>query len=456
MGGGAFSLDSRPMLADDEYVADFPSRGFPMTGSFRWTSLLLLLSPLVAGAQEIDAILKNGVHDLKNEVVRVPLQWPAKHSASNPVACTVNGKKLVGQLVEPSFANEAIKANEGSIRKDLLVIVPEVKANETLKVVVDPKSNDKSAIAGGFSWKDVPGDHSEASFTASDGKSIPVLRYMCKTYDTSSPDARNKTYKVFHHVYDPAGTRYVTNGGHTDPHASDKDLLYPHHRGLYFAFNKITYDGKTADIWHCTNGTHSAHNKTIFETGGPIAADQRVLIDWVGQKGDVFAQEERQMTVYKVPGGTLVEFATRLKPLVDKVKLDGDPQHSGFHFRAANEVSKTNKQTYYLRPDGKGAMGNTRNWDPKNKGPINLPWDVMSFVLGGKRYSVEYIDSPSNPGEKRYSERDYGRFGCYFEYTLTPEHPLLLNHRIWLQDGEMSADQAVALREGFIDGPKVQ
>jgi hypothetical protein len=182
-----------------------------------------------------------------------------------------------------------------------------------------------------------------------------------------------------------------------------------------------------------------------------------VLIDWVGQKGDVFAQEERQMTVYKLPGGTLVEFATRLKPLVDKVKLDGDPQHSGFHFRAANEVSKNGKQTYYLRPDGKGEMGATRNWDPKTKkGPTNLAWDIMSFVLGGKRYSVEYIDSPSNPGEKRYSERDYGRFGCYFEYTLTPEHPLLLNHRIWLQEGDMTADQAIALQEGFIDGPKVQ
>ena len=79
----------------------------------------------------------------------------------------------------------------------------------------------------------------------------------------------------------------------------------------------------------------------------------------------------------------------------------------------------------------------------------------MSFVLDGKRYSVEYIDSPSNPGEKRYSERDYGRFGCYFEYMLTPDHPLLLNHRIWLQEGEMTGDQAIAFQEGFVDGPKV-
>jgi hypothetical protein len=426
-----------------------------MSRSIRWASLLLLLAPVAGRAQEIEASLKNGSHDLTNEVVRVPIQWPAKRPTPDVIVAVVNGQKLTGQLLEPSFTTEAIKATDGNVRKDLIVVVPSVKANEVLKVAINP-SHAAEWGGGRFLWKDVPGDYAETSWVDSSGKSTPIMRYMCKTYDTSSPDARNKTYKVFHHLYDPAGTRYVTNGGHNDPHTSDKDLLYPHHRGLYFAFNKITYDGKEADIWHCTKGTHSAHNKTLFEVGGPIASDQRVLVDWVGQKGDVFAQEERQFTLYKVPGGTLVEFATRLTPKVAKLKLDGDPQHSGFHFRASNDVAKkTAKQTYYLRPDGKGELGATRNW-PGDKAHINLPWDVMSFVLDGKRYSVEYIDSPSNPGEKRHSERDYGRFGCYFVAEVTPEHPLLLNHRIWLQEGEMTQAQAQSLRDGFVEGPKVQ
>ena len=76
-------------------------------------------------------------------------------------------------------------------------------------------------------------------------------------------------------------------------------------------------------------------------------------------------------------------------------------------------------------------------------------------MLDGKRYSVEYIDHPNNPGEKRYSERDYGRFGCYFEYDLTPEHPLVLNHRVWLQEGEMTAAKAAALRDAFVDTPRM-
>ncbi len=123
------------------------------------------------------------------------------------------------------------------------------------------------------------------------------------------------------------------------------------------------------------------------------------------------------------------------------MRLDGDPQHAGFHFRAAQEVSKNGKEnTYYLRPDGKGKIGDTRNWDPKKADPktVNLPWNACSFVIGGKRYTVLRINHPDNPKETRGSERDYGRFGDYFEYDLTPDKPLKLKYRVWVQEGEMT------------------
>src|SRR5262249_59918429 len=104
-----------------------------------------------------------------------------------------------------------------------------------------------------------------------------------------------------------------------------------------------------------------------------------------------FATEERELTAYAVPGGTLIDFASILKTDLKSVKLDGDPQHSGFHFRANMDVAnKTKGETYYLRPDGKGQPGETRNWEAKKPDPktVNLPWDAMCFVLDGKRYTV--------------------------------------------------------------------
>jgi hypothetical protein len=268
---------------------------------------------------------------------------------------------------------------------------------------------------------------------------------MYTTFDESSKEKRDLTYKVFHHLYDPSGERLVTNG------AGAK--LYPHHRGLYYGFNKITYgEGKKADTWHCTKGSHQAHVKFISAEAGPVLGRHRVGIAWHGDDGEVFAKEEREFTVYHVPGGQLVDFASRLYSNAGKVHLDGDPQHAGFQFRANPEVAeKTAKQTYYLRPDGAGKPGETRNWDAKKPDEhANLPWNAMSFVLGDQRYTIAYLDRPSNPKPARYSERDYGRFGSYFAYDLDEKNPLAVAYRVWLQNGEMKKEDVAARSAEFV------
>ena len=103
-------------------------------------------------------------------------------------------------------------------------------------------------------------------------------------------------------------------------------------------------------------------------------------------------REQRELTVYNLPGGNLIEFASLLKPDHGKVKLDGDPEHAGFQFRAHNDVRSGNeKQTYYLRPTGKGEFGQEQH------GKKDLPWDAASFVLKGQRYTVGYLDQPEEP-----------------------------------------------------------
>jgi hypothetical protein len=80
----------------------------------------------------------------------------------------------------------------------------------------------------------------------------------------------------------------------------------------------------------------------------------------------------------------------------------------------------------------------------------------MSFLLDGKRYTVAYLNSPTNPKPSRFSERDYGRFGCYFVYELTERTPLVVNYRVWLQDGEMTREQVQALYNEFTAPPRAK
>src|SRR5207244_4263436 len=101
----------------------------------------------------------------------------------------------------------------------------------------------------------------------------------------------------------------------------------------------------------------------------------------LGSTDAAFAEEERELTVYNVPGGHLIEFASRLRSPSGRVQIDGDPQHAGFQFRAHNDVDAyTTNQTIFVRPDGIGKPGETRNWDPETgQGPVNLPGAAITF-----------------------------------------------------------------------------
>jgi hypothetical protein len=296
----------------------------------------------------------------------------------------------------------------------------------------------------------------EKGFVTLEFDGRPVLRYMNAPRNGSTKDTHELTFKPFHHVFDPVnGETLLTNGAGL---AADKALLFPHHRGLFFAFNRISYDDqKGVDTWHGRNGEYTLHERELLADAGEVYARQRSKLAWHGKDGKPFADELREVTAYHVPGGTLLDWATRLTTTKPKVRLDGDPQHAGFHFRAAMEVAKNGKaNTYYLRPDGKGKVGETRNWEPKTgKGPVDLPWNAMSFVVSGQRYTVLRVNHPDNPKPARGSERDYGRFGDYFEYDLTPDHPLNLRYRVWVQPGEMTVEQCAAIARTFVAPPTV-
>jgi hypothetical protein len=79
----------------------------------------------------------------------------------------------------------------------------------------------------------------------------------------------------------------------------------------------------------------------------------------------------------------------------------------------------------------------------------------MSFVLRSKRYTVSYLDHPKNPKEARFSEREFGRFGSYFEYTLEKGKPLTVHYRLWLQEGLMKPKDVATLSNDFVEPVRV-
>jgi hypothetical protein len=360
---------------------------------------------------------------------------------------TPDGKIYLAQTAKPALLDPQNKAQYA------VFVVPELKAGQTLNLTVGPAFGLERATA----YKFTPEKDGQTDLVLADSfGAVKVLSYFHPKHD---PKDHYYTFKPFHNVFDrytPPGLLLTNSSAKTD-----KDGQFPHHRGLFFGFNRITYgDKKTADIWHGKDNVYAEHDEMLSTEAGMIFGRHRAAISWHGKDGQTFASEQREVTVTGTGGvGTLIDWSTVLSTKLDKVRLDGDPQHAGFHFRASQEVSKNGKEnTYYLRPDGKGKPGEFRNWDAKAKDPrtVNLPWNALSMVVGGKRYTVLRINHPDNPKETRGSERDYGRFGDYFEYDLTPDKPLKLRYRMIVQQGEMTVEQCEKLAAAFVTPPETK
>jgi hypothetical protein len=406
---------------------------------------LLLAGPSRAASKTYTLTVAAGDTDRTNTPIMVVLPLPINLSKAESVILTnADGKQLPAQLTTPGLFTPT-PATDDNVPKELHFILPNLKAGQTATFQAVVSTDAPAKPAEKFSWTDKPGESAELSWGQQ-----PVLRYMCLPYDDSSKEKRDLSYKPFHHLFDPDGKQLITQG--------TGGKVYPHHRGIYYGFMSVSHgDGKKADTWHCPGNVHQSHEKILASEAGPVLGRQRVAIDWHGADKKPFATEERELTVYRVPGGVLVGFASRLSSKGGKIKLDGDPQHAGFQFRAASEVAeKSAGKTYYLRPDGMDKPGATRNWDKgKPDFHANLPWNAMSFVVGDQRYTIAYLDRPTNPKPARFSERDYGRFGSYFVHEFDENKPCDVAYRLWLQKGEMKGPEVAALDTDFVKPPAV-
>lgn len=269
------------------------------------------------------------------------------------------------------------------------------------------------AAEEGFALRDSPGDHLDVLFAGR-----PVARYMY-AFDTSTPARAHETYKPYLHVFDADGTTLLTKG---------PGGLYTHHRGVFIGWQKIRFEGKAYNLWEMADGA-LVHEKFLEERATPDEARFTSLVHWRLKDGRTILDEERTMALHRPAAAgeiALVDFRTALKAVAGDLVLDGDPEHGGVQYRPADAVDK--KETKYLFPKD-GA-------DPRKD--KDLPWAAESYVLGGKRYSVQHMNGPDNPKDTLYSAyRDYGRFGAFFRRDLQKGETLHLAYRIRVTAGDL-------------------
>jgi hypothetical protein len=253
-------------------------------------------------------------------------------------------------------------------------------------------------------------------------------------------------FKPYLHVFGEDG-ELLTNGGLG---ADGKPAgLFPHHRGIFIGW-KVISDLGADDCWHMTRGARMELVKLEKLAATPAAATITARIEWRGGKqdaagSDLLLTETRTLTIARRAGRlTQVDARSVLAPARD-LELDGDLQHSGVHFRAANDVNARKADTAYLwEPDLPGPGGKVASREMK--------WCRLLFPLKDRWYEALQLNAPGNPVDE-VSWRDYGRFGFFFQKKLKAGQTLELNHRFLIRAVEapaakpkQSAEQIAASR----------
>lgn len=265
-----------------------------------------------------------------------------------------------------------------------------------------------ATVAACADWKVTQGKNPEgpgqAVDAAFDGKIVARLVYG------------EKQLKPYLHVFGEPGELLTNSGADASGKGSG---AFPHHRGIFIGW-KVTSELGTDDLWHMTRGCKMEVAKIEKTEGGKDGAQIVAEILWKSGRStngsDLLLTERRVLNLSRPAAKqTQIDATFTLLPARD-LRLAGDLQHSGVHFRASNEVHERKSETTYItEPHGQG------------KG-ADLKWCRLVFPIGSNWYSALQLNHPSNPVEE-LSTRDYGRFGYFFKKDLRKEQPLTLKYR---------------------------
>jgi hypothetical protein len=169
----------------------------------------------------------------------------------------------------------------------------------------------------------------------------PVLRYNYGRIpppdgDVSSPLARNA---YLHPVWTPAG-RVVTDDFHPS---------HPHQRGIWMAWTRAEFEGRTPDFWNLADGTGTVRFESLDGLSvGPVFAGLRVRHRHVdlsldGGEEKTVLEEEWDLKVFRVGGR---RWGFHLFELVSVQRLAGETplilpeyHYGGMAFRGARDWS---------------------------------------------------------------------------------------------------------------------
>jgi hypothetical protein len=255
------------------------------------------------------------------------------------------------------------------------------------------------------------------------GKPVFVYNFGPILANGARESMRRSCY--LHPVYAPDGTLL------TDDFNKD----HPHHRGVFWAWEVVSYDGKTNDVWTVKGFRQKFVRWKGRETTG---SDAKLSVENGWYDGDhKFVKEDVDIVTHPTENDRRVlDFTLRFEAVDQPVTIVGTPdQHKGyggFAFRSAPRDGGSAKTI--IRTD--------EGVSEKDGVLARHPWAEIVGRFEGKKECIRVEDDPSNPGYPKNGwlmRHSFALLNPSYPglepVTLQPGKPLVLKYKVVLSSG---------------------
>lgn len=264
----------------------------------------------------------------------------------------------------------------------------------------------------------------------------PVLTYNFK--DQPVPPGVTGIYAVprgdyVHPIYGPDGEELTL--------AYSPD--HPHHRGIYWAWPEVTYQGETRDL-HALQGVFSRPVKMRRVEEGADSARIEAENVWKWNDKEEIVRETVLMTVFRtVEKQRVIDFRFTFEALLGEVGLArrGQTEYGGFNVRLSPRENL--KIITHTDPEGtipRRAWGEVAGVAPGSKGQVGL---TILESMSNPGYPGDWVQYEYLP----WLQPTFPTTGTV--YTLQPGRPLTLSYRLAVHSGELDEKQLAGMWQAY-------
>jgi hypothetical protein len=303
-----------------------------------------------------------------------------------------------------------------------------------------------SGVAGERTFAVVAADKADALSAARDpatGQLVvvdggkPVFRYNRETVEPGPVAAQ---VAPGNRIYCRARSDYLhpLYGLHGEELTRDWSVDHPHHRGIYWAWPEVQYNGELGDL-HALQKVFARPVGEPVLVAGPVWAEVAAESEWRWEDKEPIVRERAILRAYRAgPTGRVVDLRLFFRALVDGVTV------------ARRQTKLYGGLNVRLAPVAQQQI--TFHTDPPEANP-RLAWaDLRGTFAGAQAASglgiLPRADNPDYPPEwvqyanLNWFQPTFPRSGA--RWPLRRDQPLVLAYRLWIRDGDTLSREAFA------------